>query len=245
MLSADCDDEIEIWRCDFAEPGGWAGAIEFGLSTRAPARGAWYRFLITETVAPPRRRSTIFVADDQLRFPPPGSLEVRGSGIWSELAVQQPGEHLTADLEAFGVDVGVERELSALIYGVRVAVGCELSFETAANTQPERRSGAGTPCRVTGELLIDQDVIELDAYGWRHRTRGLGTGTVRGWVGGPHGPEFFAREADGLADGGSHHNGDRFALGAASDTAASHGAAAVVLNEQVVDGSSSWAWQWI
>lgn len=167
--------------------------VELGLCAKA---GAWYRFIVTDAATAPQGGGTrtIVVLDDQLAVPPGRSLEMRASGLWTELAVQDPYDHFTVDLEAFGVDVGEASSLSAMMSGDRVAVGCELSFDTEVEEERSVERDA-MACRVHGDLLIGQDVIAISGFGWRDHSWSVGeTPTVmrtRGWRSTTDGPAPF------------------------------------------------------
>ena len=99
------------------------------------------------------------------------SLEVRSPGLWTDIGIQTPFEHVSVDIEAFAVALEDPDEASADAFGERVALGGELEWETDGPIAlgPAPRSYE-VPCVVHGELLVADEVIEIDGFGWRsHR----------------------------------------------------------------------------
>ena len=103
--------------------------------------------------------------------PKPPSLEVRSSGLWTDIGIQTPLDHMTVDIEAFAVALDDPNEVFHGAYGIRTALGCELEWETAGSIQPGPSANSyEMPCIVHGELLLDEQTIEIDGWGWRsHR----------------------------------------------------------------------------
>jgi hypothetical protein len=103
--------------------------------------------------------------------PKPPSLEVRATGLWTDIGIQTPLEHMTVDIEAFAVALDDPNEVFHRAYGIRTALGCELEWETAGSLKAGPSSSSyEVPCIVHGELLVDEQTIEIDGWGWRsHR----------------------------------------------------------------------------
>jgi len=108
--------------------------------------------------------------------PKPPGIEVRSPGLWTDIGIQTPLEHMTVDIEAFAVALDDPDDVFRGAYGVRTALGCELEWETAADIQagPSPNSYE-IPCIVHGELLIDELTIEFDGWGWRSHRWGCPT----------------------------------------------------------------------
>ena len=159
---------VEVWQFDAVQAdGSIALAIEFMLWPQHK-RVAFHASVI--------RAGEPLISLVELEAPAPKhpSLEVRAPGLWTEVGIQTPLEHMTVDIEAFAVALDEAGDVFAGAYGIRTALGCELEWETAEQTG-EAPSGAGArsyalPCIVHGELLIDEQTIEIDGWGWRtHR----------------------------------------------------------------------------
>jgi len=103
--------------------------------------------------------------------PKPPGLEVRASGLWTDIGVQTPLDHMTVDIEAFSVALDDPEDVFAGAYGFRTALGCELEWETdGAVIAGSATHSFEVPCIVHGELLLDEQTIEVDGWGWRsHR----------------------------------------------------------------------------
>lgn len=113
----------------------------------------------------------ISLVDAAALAPKPPSLEVRAPGLWTDVGIQTPLEHVTVDIEAFAVSLDDPDEVFAGAYGIRTAVGSELEWETAGEIVAGPAADSyEVPCIVHGELLIDDRTIEIDGWGWRsHR----------------------------------------------------------------------------
>lgn len=102
------------------------------------------------------------------------SLEVRASGLWSDLVVETPLDHMTANLEAFGVQVDDPAEMYGAARGDRVPFGFELDWETdrAAYLWPPITPRYEIPCRVHGRVLVGDEEIDVDGWGQRDHSWG-------------------------------------------------------------------------
>lgn len=138
--------------------------VEIGI--RPHSGSSWFWFCIAGL-----DRSLIALVDDEAPIPTPPGLELRAPGLWSEFCTQVAFDHFTFDLEAFGVELDDPADLLGSGYGKRVALGGELEWDTAGpiTTAPAIDAPVGyeIPCRVHGELLIDDQTIEVDGAGWR------------------------------------------------------------------------------
>lgn len=118
---------------------------------------------------------TVGVIDDAVPLPRGPNLEVRTSGLWAEIGIQTPGEHLTADLEAFGLKVDAADDLLGPARGERTAMGLDVEWHrTSAPVSLD--GGHRIEARVEGEILLGTEAIELSTAAsgaWVHRW-GLG-----------------------------------------------------------------------
>jgi len=116
-------------------------------------------------------RELVSLVDPAAQAPPAPSLEVRAPALWVDIGIQSPMVHVTLDLEAFAVALSDPDDVFRGAYGTRVALGCELEWEMDGGLEPGRNEHTyELPCRVTGELLIADETIEIDGWGWRsHR----------------------------------------------------------------------------
>ncbi len=112
--------------------------------------------------------------------PKPPSLEIRASGLWADVGIQTALDHMTVDIEAFAVALDDPTEVFRGAYGVRTALGCELEWETAGElVAGPTPTSYEMPCIVHGELLIDEQTIEIDGWGWRSHRWGMPQATDR------------------------------------------------------------------
>lgn len=162
----------EAWDLDFVTAGGELAAT---FTMTLGANRAGYALAL---VGP--QQNLVTLADFDMRLPKAPSLEVRAPGLWTEFMCQVPLEHFTVDVEAFAVELDDPEDVFRGAYGQRVAVGCELEWETDAAVVELAGSdddwyGYAIPCRVSGEWLLDDATVEIDGWGWRrHRWGHLG-----------------------------------------------------------------------
>lgn len=160
---------IEAYLFDLVHGSGDLGVSIELLSWPQAGRVAFHVSVVERT------ERLISLVDPDVPAPRPPSLELRAPGLWADVGIQTPREHVTVDLEAFAVALDDPNEVFAGAYGHRTALGSELEWETAAEpvvTRPlTAASGAyEIPCIVHGELLLADRTIEIDGWGWRsHR----------------------------------------------------------------------------
>jgi hypothetical protein len=184
-------DWVESWLFDVVHhDGSYALSIEFLLW---PQRQQ-VAFLVS-LVRPDQ--DLVSLVELEAPAPKPPSLEVRATGLWTDIGIQTPLDHMTVDIEAFAVALDDPNEVFHGAYGIRTALGCELEWETVgvvwAGPSPNSYE---VPCIVHGELLVDEQTIEIDGWGWRsHRWGSPSRGdrsTTRGrtadgvWFNDPH-----------------------------------------------------------
>lgn len=93
------------------------------------------------------RGRLLVVREDDLPAPSRADLDVRASGLWLSLVCETPGEHWTVGLEAFALSVDHPDDER----GDLVPLGLDIEWEA--------------PGRVTGELLVGDERVELDVDG--------------------------------------------------------------------------------
>jgi len=170
-------DWAESWAFDFATPRREARELR-GLVrvTLLPHRslGRYLAYILVEG------RPPVVVLDDEVPIPRNGSLEIRTEGLWADHVVEEPFDHVSVGLEAFGLAVEADEPVSADMWGDRVAVGLDLGWETDGAVQGgEPDSGYALPCVVVGEVLVGDERIQLDGHGWRSHRWGAGQGVKR------------------------------------------------------------------
>jgi hypothetical protein len=132
---------MAAWLCEFARADGFAGFVRLDVRDTV----AWYW---TYLVGVPNVDGVIAVRDHDV--PPPRSdrLEIRAEGLWAELWCEQPNEHWTIGMEAFGLRLD---EPGSDEVGERVPVGLDIEWELGNI--------------VHGEVLVARDRIALEAWG--------------------------------------------------------------------------------
>ncbi len=165
----DSEQWIEQWQFDFWSPehdlGGW---IHF---THNPtSKQGWYVAALVGVDRP-----LVLVVDPELRITDLSPyLEFRAEGIWAQHVCETPLSHWTIGLEAFGVTLDDPADALGNQWGERTGVGLDVEWES--NTDPqETDDGFTQQCCVTGEVLIDNEVINLDTKGSRRRSWGRAT----------------------------------------------------------------------
>ena len=163
---------VEQWQFDFWSPehdlAGWTH-----FTYDSASRSGWY---VTALIG--AQRPLVLVVDPKIPIPQLSQyLEFRAEGIWAQHVCETPLEHWTVGLEAFGVTLETAEDAMGSQWGKRTGVGLDLEWERADN--PEKTDiGFHQRCSVSGEVLIDQEVIDLNAEGWRTRTWGSALGLV-------------------------------------------------------------------
>lgn len=96
------------------------------------------------------------------------SFEFRSSGVWTELICEEPLDHWTIGLEAFGLGLPADEIATPESFGDRVPIGLDLDLDTSAAPIGEGADFA-IDVRVHGEVLVGTDAYELEATGVRRR----------------------------------------------------------------------------
>jgi len=97
-----------------------------------------------------------------------GAFEFRASGVWVELCCEEPLDHWTVGLEAFGLAVPAGEVVTPASYGDRVPLGLDLDLDTVAAPEGDARSFS-VDVKVHGEILIADAAYEIEATGVRRR----------------------------------------------------------------------------
>jgi hypothetical protein len=163
---------VEQWQFDF-----WSGEHDLGgwvhFTYDQSSRKGWY---VTALIGVDRQ--LVLVVDPKVPIPQLTQyLEFRAEGIWAQHVCETPLEHWTVGLEAFGVTLETAEDAMGNQWGKRTGVGLDLEWERIEDTE-ETDTGFRQRCSVTGEVLIDDEVIDLNAQGWRSRSWGADLGLV-------------------------------------------------------------------
>ena len=114
----------------------------------------------------------VLVVDPELRITDLSPyLEFRAEGIWAQHVCETPLQHWTIGLEAFGVTLDDPADALGNQWGKRTGVGLDVEWES--NSDPQKTGDGFTQkCVVTGEVLIDEETIDLNTTGSRYRRWG-------------------------------------------------------------------------
>ena len=163
---------VEQWQFDFWSPehdlGGWTH-----FAYDSASRSGWY---VTALIGV--QRPLVLVVDPKIQILELSQyLEFRAEGIWAQHVCETPLEHWTIGLEAFGVTLETVEDAMGDQWGTRTGVGLDLEWERIDNPE-QTDTGFRQRCLITGEVLIDQEVIDLNVGGWRSRSWGNSLGLV-------------------------------------------------------------------
>ena len=149
-------DWVESWTFELAPAQASHGISGVVALARRPGRGlaSWNTSLVGPGVG------IISVRDDDVPLPRrPGSLELRGDGLWAELVCETPFEHWGIALEAFGLRLDAPDD----DVGERLPVGLDLEWETTAPVEGAATADGGRYHQdgfVHGVVLIGADRYE-------------------------------------------------------------------------------------
>jgi hypothetical protein len=123
-------------------------------------------------------RQLVSVCDHEAPMPRGDGLELRASGLWTDVSCLEPLERYSVQLEAFGVGLDDPTEMYGRMRGDRVPLGFDLEWEIDGRVfgYPEGINRYEVPCVVHGEVLVGHEKIEFDGYGQRDHSWG-----VRDW----------------------------------------------------------------
>ncbi len=150
----------ESWYLDFAAgDGSLAGYV---CLTLRPAEGtAWY--WVAMVGGGP---ALVAVRDHEVPMPTGGGLEVRASGLWTELVCETALDHWSVGLEAFGVALDDPIEAWRSERGDPCALGLDVEWEGQAPCTA-RDMGYWQACIVHGDVLVGRERFALDGSGVR------------------------------------------------------------------------------
>ena len=135
------------WVCD------WADGLEAGhLGMTFLGSG-----LVQVTASVARPGHDLVVLDEPDAPRPRAGMEVRASGLWADAIEEEAGLRWTIGLEAFALAVDHPDDT----VGRRVPLGFDLEWE---RTGPD--ADGRTPAQVHGEVLVEDDALDLEADGW-------------------------------------------------------------------------------
>ena len=159
------DDDVDIIDVEFvATDLSLAGLLRLDLRRAAGAT----RFLAS-ILRPGVDPVTVFDHDLPLAS---RALEFRSSGVWVEFCCEEPLDHWTVGLEAFGLAIPEGELVTPESFGDRVPLGLDLDLDTAAAPDGDARSFS-IDIRVHGEVLIADQSYEIEATGTRRRAAGV------------------------------------------------------------------------
>lgn len=125
-------------------------------------------------------RPLVTVIEHDIAMPSsPTALDVRADGIWADHAIETPNEHMSINLEAFGLQLDDPADTYGEMRGERVPFGFELDFHTdrGAYQWPPVTPRYEIPCRVDGFVQVGDERIEVDGWGQRDHS----WGAARDW----------------------------------------------------------------
>jgi hypothetical protein len=171
----------ESWYLDFVDgAGALAGYVR--LTLRPAERTAWY--WVGMVGGGP---ALVTLRDHEVPPPAGRGLEVRASGLWTELVCETPLDHWSVGLEAFGVALDDPLEAWGQERGDPWALGLDVEWEAASPCAPWPGAGTGysQPCTVHGDVLVGADRFALDGTGTRvHLWGDQPRRSPTGWAGG-------------------------------------------------------------
>ncbi|HEX7095543.1 MAG TPA: hypothetical protein VF183_06655, partial [Acidimicrobiales bacterium] len=144
-----------------------------------------------------RDRPLVTVYDDELPLPRDQTLELRTSGLWVDVELEAPYEHVTVGLEAFGLVFDDPDAVLGVAHGDRLPVGIDLEWESDPSAVRPQPWGYDVLCRVHGDVLLGSSRVPLDGWGWR--AHGWGSEAAAALVG-VHGPDAAAERVTGASD---------------------------------------------
>lgn len=165
----------EVWGFDWvARDGRLGGFVRLALSPNLGV--AWYWACLAG-----EGRPLVIAVDHDVPLPRTG-LEVRTEGLWAAHNLEAPLDHWSLGCEAFAVATDDAQEIDGDLRGERVPFGHDLEWETTGPVVAASEGGRyGMPCRVTGEVLVGSETIEIDAPGWRDHAWGPAQWWTASW----------------------------------------------------------------
>lgn len=158
----------EAWDLDFAtDDASFGGHVRLGILPNQGVSWVW-----AAVVGDGRRLVT--VVEHEAPIPRPGSLDLRCEGLWADLVCEEPLEHWSVGLEAFGVALDEPVDALRGLRGERIGVGLDLGWVTVGEPSGDPQGDRyHLDCDVAGEVLLGSEVITFDGWGSRHHTWGV------------------------------------------------------------------------
>jgi hypothetical protein len=114
-----------------------------------------------------RDRRLVLVEETDAPLPRRQLLELRASGLWTDIECEIAGEHVSMGLEAFGLAFDDPQESISTRRGERTPVGFDLEWETTGSVAARGDHGYEMRCRVSGEVLVGDEQLAIDVHGAR------------------------------------------------------------------------------
>jgi hypothetical protein len=186
----------ETWTFELASDGGALGA-HLGLTLRPSDGVTWFWACVVG-----RDRPLVAVIDHDVPVPRRDLIELRASGLWVDVEIETPGEHVSVGMEAFGLAFESPSDALGSPRGRRIPVGFDLEWELAGDVHGDVSGAYRLPCSVIGEVLVGEEQLVIDGRGarshcwgrdpwWAHHKSSLSA-----WVGGRYVLEGGAVEPD-------------------------------------------------
>lgn len=155
----------------FAEDGSCGGYVRLGLYPNLGVTWYWACLVGVD-------RPLVTVIEHEAPLVRGQGWELRAPGLWSEVVVETPLDHVTVGLEAFAVALDDPTEVYRSGWGDRVPFGLDLEWESDGTESfaYDITSRYEIPCRVHGEILVGEERIDFDGWGQRDHSWG-----VRDW----------------------------------------------------------------
>ncbi len=161
----------EIWEFEFAVLDATM-AMFTRLSIYPNLHQTWFWAAVVRKGLP-----FVLCREHDLEAPKPDwPLEIRGGGLWSHAICETPFDHWTVAMEAFAVGFDDPMEAWRAERGDKVGLAFDLEWERSEPiflVDGPGFEGYGMDCRVSGDLQIDSQKLEIDTAGSRRHTWGL------------------------------------------------------------------------
>lgn len=156
----------ESWVFEFAAPDASVGGWVRYTAHPNQGRGSYQAFFVGAG------RQLVAVLDDDVPLPSTG-LEIRTTGLWATHICETPFDHWTVGLEAFGLGLDDPAEIYGRQFGDQVPLGFDLEWETFRDDGELVRTYPQAS-RVSGEILVGAEELDVDLVGFRDHTWGPG-----------------------------------------------------------------------
>ncbi|QGG93944.1 hypothetical protein [Actinomarinicola tropica] len=170
----------ETWELRLVDPGRGIGLV-VAVVRRPAERQVSYLASVLGAAD-----GVVTVHEHDIDEPRGGGLELRASGIWADHVCETPFSHWSVGLEAFGLVLDEPEDAVTSGRGRAVPIGWDLEWEDDGGVEPIGGADDGYLAhgRAHGELLLDDDTVELDGIGGRLHRWGTGP-RLPGWTSRP------------------------------------------------------------